>query len=96
MVLEKIIKIRNKKVKKFRKLQVINLKLEKIVDTLTEIKDSKKEVEIEMNHHQQKVKQTKALRLLRTRMLLEDSKEELTSTNLNLKEVIKKKMMLSP
>jgi hypothetical protein len=29
-------------------------------------------------------------------MLLEDSKEELTSTNPNLKEVIKKKMMLSP
>jgi len=71
-----------KKVMKVQKLQVINLKLEKIAETLIEI-TKKEEMLIEKKALMMKIRM-KVLRLLRIRMPKEDSKEELTSTKLSL------------
>jgi len=82
MVQEKIRNKMVKKVKKVQNLQVINLKLEKIAETLIEI-TKKEEMLIEKKALMMKLRM-KVLRLLRIRMPKEDSKEELTSTKLSL------------
>ena len=82
MVQEKIRNKMVKKVKKVQNLQVINLKLEKIAETLIEI-TKKEEMLIEKKALMMKIRM-KVLRLLRIRMPKEDSKEELTSTKLSL------------
>merc|ERR1712153_173674 len=69
-------KIRNKMVKKVKKVQnpqVINLKLEKIAETLIEI-TKKEEMLIEKKALMMKIRM-RVLRLLRIRMPKEDSKE---------------------
>ena len=77
MVLEKT---RKRTVKKLQKLQVSNLKLEKIAETFIEI-TIREELETEMKKAHLKVTTAmRALRLLRTKMPLEEEQDKLTST----------------